>query len=163
MNIVYATDVGYLTPTLISVASALKWASCRRHLHIHVLDVGIGDDNWKTFEQRLRCRFGMEFALSRHVLLRDMFCGLPQYHNSIGAYARLFLPQLLKNEDWCVYCDGDTLFTNDPLALCNVWNSTFQIQGWLDQCNENIYGGLLRMDLDGMKSSMSVLDSCCLI
>ena len=39
------------------------------------------------------------------------------WHGSLAAYARLFLPTLLSEVDWCLYVDGDTLFTDDPAKV----------------------------------------------
>lgn len=130
--IVYATDDGYLMPTMVAAASALSWAGDVSSVQIHILDTGIADDGWDNFEKSLRIHFGQTFGLKRHKIERALFSGFKTWHGSVGTYARLLIPDLIPDADWCVYCDGDTLFTDDPLKLRQIFDSNFAIQGHAD-------------------------------
>ena len=135
VKLVYATDDGYLTPTLVSVASALKCASERECVSIVVLDVGITPEKWERFEGMLRVKYGPAFGLKRVAIDVGRYAGLKTYKGSVGTYARLGIPQLFPEWDWCVYVDGDTLFMDDPLKLAEAYDARYAIQGQPD--NEN--------------------------
>ena len=133
LNIAYATDRGYMIPTFVSAASALYWADkSRADVIINILDVGIPDSDWTKFETRLRALFGQEFGLVRHRVDETVFKGFKQWHNSIAAYARLLLPDILPSENWCIYCDGDTLFTGNPMKLLEVFDERYALIGHRD-------------------------------
>ena len=136
IHIAYATDEGYLMPTLVAAASAVAWASERAKIVIHILDVGVSDERWVWFYKRLRL-LGDEFGLKRHVIDESRFLGMRRWHGSLAAYARIFLADLLPNIEWCVYCDGDTLFTDNPLNLIKIFDSNCAIQGHSDWLGAN--------------------------
>lgn len=136
MHIVYATDSGYLFPTLVAASSAVAWASRREDLTIHILDCGITDDEWSGLETTMRSHFGKSFMLARHKIDMSIYDTMSVYHKSKGCYARLEIPQILHDVAWCVYADGDTLFTADPFALEAVWNDEYAIMGHHDLAGE---------------------------
>lgn len=45
IHVVYATDDGYLLPVKVSVASLICCAHEINKLRVHILDVGISNDN----------------------------------------------------------------------------------------------------------------------
>lgn len=134
LHIVYATDSRYLPPTLVAAASAIAWASRPWDLVLHVLDCGITDGEWNEFERKLRRKFGGRFGLCRHAIDMSRYDGLKAWHSSRGLYARLELPMILHDVDWCVYADGDTLFCNDPFELERLWDPTVALMGHADDC-----------------------------
>ena len=137
LRIVYATDMGYLMPTRVSASSALAWASDRSEIVIYVLDCGIEDSAWEEFACALRTRFGESFGLHRVSVDMARFSALRGWTNdSKGAYARLLIPELLPEADWCVYADGDTLFTDDPLKLQGLWKGDCALMGHQDDFDE---------------------------
>lgn len=132
IHIVYATDDGYLLPTFVAAASALAWASRLEDVQIHILDTGIADEGWNLHLGALRRRFGDGAGIVRHQVDLSCFEGLRKYHGSLGTYARLLIPDLLSDAEWCVYCDGDTLFTDDPFKLADVFDARYAYQGHED-------------------------------
>ncbi|MBQ0031772.1 MAG: hypothetical protein KBT68_03110 [bacterium] len=110
LHVVYATDDGYLVPTMVAAASVLAWVKDVSFVQIHVLDTGIADVGWDDFEKNLRGHFGQAFRLTRHKIDQTLFSGFKTWHGSVGTYARLLIPDLIPDADWCVYCDGDTRF-----------------------------------------------------
>lgn len=135
LHLIYATDEGYLIPTFVSAVSAVLWASDKSALRIVILDIGIADPKWLDFEQRLRRAGGEKFLLYRHKVDVSKFMDFKSYKGSLGTYARLDIPRIFPDLSWCVYADGDTLFTDDPLKLREVYDSRYAIQGQPD--NEN--------------------------
>ena len=136
LHIVYATDSRYLLPTLVAAASAVALASRKEDLIIDILDCGVEDDEWHAFETRMRTRLGNDYGIVRHKIDPLRYAYLAKWHGSYGAYARLDLPQILAEVDWCVYCDGDTLFTADPFKLCDLWNPEFAVMAHRDAYDE---------------------------
>jgi len=132
LHIVYATDSRYLFPTTVAAASAVLHTSDRSRLAIDILDCGLMEEEWETFETNFRRRLGSDFALTRHRIDLQAYGMFKAWHTSRGTYARLEIPQILTDEDQCVYADGDTLFTDDPLKLDGLFDSTFALQGHLD-------------------------------
>ena len=137
LRIVYATDMGYLMQTRVSASSALAWACDRSEIALYVLDCGIDDSAWAGFADALRMTFGKAFELHRVPVDMSRFAALRGWsNNSKGAYARLLIPELLPDADRCVYADGDTLFTDDPLKLQVFWKNDCALMGHLDAFDE---------------------------
>lgn len=113
MNLVYATDANYLLGVEVSAMSAKAFCSRPEDLRIHVLDCGIPDTAWEGFVGRIG-------PCVRHRIEMGQFADFTLWHGSLGAYARLCLPELLGEEEWCLYADGDTLFVDDVFALMRV-------------------------------------------
>lgn len=128
VHIVYATDDGYLVPTMVAMASAVKYASEKEALVFHILDTGISEDKWEHFASRVNDRLGSP-AVVRHVIDPKAYASFKAWHGSYGAYARLDIPDLMSDVDWCVYADGDTLFNEDPLKLREVFDADYALQG----------------------------------
>ena len=129
LHIVYATDDNYLMPSLVSAASALTHCSDRSRLAIDVIDGGISDGKWDWFVSRMQSLFGTDVKVKRQEVDLSLVDKFKKWHGSRGAYLRLFIPALLEAETWCVYADGDTLFTDDPLKLNAVFDSSYALQG----------------------------------
>ena len=133
LHLVYNSDGGFVMPTLVSAASAVAWTSDLSQLVIHVLDTGIEDDEWWKFEETLRHRFGVEFGIQRHQIDCALFAGLRKWRGvSYATYARVLDAEVLKEVSWCLHCDGDTLFTDDPLNICAEYDSSCAMQGHVD-------------------------------
>ena len=138
LRIVYATDMGYLMPTRVSASSALAWAGDRSEIALYVLDCGIDNPAWADFADALRKMFGEAFELHRVPVDMSRFAALRGWsNNSKGAYARLLIPELLPDVVWCLYADGDTLFTDDPLKLQALWKNDCALMGHLDAFDAN--------------------------
>ena len=136
LHIVYATDSGYLIPTIVAAGSALSWANSKSEMHIHILDCGLENSQWEYLSRSLRERCGFEFSLLRHHIDMSRYDGLPQWHGSLGLYARFEIPNILQDVDWCVYADGDTLFTGNPRQLRTLADDSLLILGKKDVVSE---------------------------
>ena len=130
LHIVYATDKGYLVPTIVAACSAAYWVSRADSIEIDILDCGLDDQDWMA----LVARIGQvrEVKVVRYDVEMSQFDGYAIWNNSRGIYARLLLPNILRDVDWCVYCDGDTLFTDDPLKLVCYMDDRYALVGHAD-------------------------------
>lgn len=122
LNLVYATDANYLLAVEVSAMSAKVLCSRPEDLVIHILDCGISDEAWEDFVRRVG-------PCVRHRIDIRRFADFPLWHGSLSAYARLSLPDLLREEAWCVYADGDTLFADDIFRLEACQDPAVALQG----------------------------------
>lgn len=132
LHLAFATDSRYLLPTKVAAGSAIAWSSRRDDLVVDILDCGISDDEWLEFESTLRERFGFGFELVRHRIDMSRYDNMASWHGSKGLYARLELPNILNTVNWCIYGDGDTLFTDDPFQLLEFFDDKFALWGHKD-------------------------------
>lgn len=129
VHIVYSTDDGYVMPTFVAAASAFAATKSIDKVIVHILDLGIKDETWKYYAEKLYAKIGGQVL--RHKIDPARFEGLRKWHGSVGAYGRLAIPETI-DAHWCVYCDGDTLFWDDPLELCKIFDKDKFVQGHLD-------------------------------
>lgn len=134
LHLVYATDKGYLFISAVSAASAARLASTPERLVIHLLDCGLDDADWERFCTLVR-KGDSRVTLRRHVMDMARFAGFKSWHGSLGTYARLFLPELLPEAPWCLYVDGDTLFTENPFKALSFCADNLAIVGPEDRCS----------------------------
>lgn len=132
LHLAYATDTGYLLPTKIAVASALYYSASPARIQVHILDCGIPDAEWDAWLDGSVCGCPLKGVLKRHRIRPETLEGFRAWHGSLAAYARLYLPTLLPDVDWCVYADGDTLFTDDPLLLSEFFDDCLALLGHED-------------------------------
>lgn len=132
LHLVYASDANYVHIVEMAIASACVLASRPNDLIVHVLDCGIPDEMWEAFVNRLTSALSVCPHFVRHVIDMGMFQEASAWHGSLAPYARLKLPSLLPDVEWCVYADGDTLFVSDPFELQACYNPAISIQGHLD-------------------------------
>lgn len=131
VHIVYATDDGYLLPTLVAISSAVRCASIPERLQFHVLDTGISDEGRTWFDRFVSSKL-RGISIQLHFVDIAKYKNFRAWHGSYGTYARLDIPKILADVDWCVYADGDTLFTDDPLKLREVFDSRYLLQAHED-------------------------------
>lgn len=122
----FAADGNYTMPLKVCVAS-LIWSMRNeiRPVRVHVLDIGIGDESWLEIVEswkKLCSRIAGKSQAScvsfvRHRIERSLFDGMMPWHGSVATYARLLLPNLLSDVEWCLYSDCDVLFVESPFML----------------------------------------------
>ena len=118
VHIVYCTDAGYLMPTLVSAASAI--AHAKEHpITIHLIETGISEAQWLEFESKLKA-LRADTEVVRHTWRDSRFDMCPAWHGSRIIYARLLVQDLLRDEDWAVSVDGDTLWLGDPWEMLKL-------------------------------------------
>lgn len=133
LHLVYASDANYALYLEVAIRAAYFRASRPEDLMVHVLDCGIPDEQWTAFAQRIETAEPAA-QLVRHIIDMAQFDGLPTWNNGSRAiYARLCLPSILNNIEWCVYADVDTLFIDNPLELLSLYDPAIGLQGPFDQ------------------------------
>ncbi len=127
VHLVYATDKNYLMPTIVSAASAIAHSTSEHPLVIHLLEDGLSDDDYEHFVKRLS-------ALSKKTEFRRIkwqgqkdLDKLKLYHGGRTTYLRLFLSDLLGEEDWVISVDGDTLWLADPWLLWQCRDDKYEM------------------------------------
>lgn len=128
MNIAFAADGNYLRQLLVAAGSAVYAARGEaERLVVDVLDCGIPDDGWATFDaaiRRLAACCGASVDLVRHAVDLTPFARLGGWTNGSKAiWARLLLPKLLPDAERCVYSDCDMLFVASPFELLKAVRS----------------------------------------
>lgn len=127
---VFCADGGYVFPLKIAVASLLgSYGEKRSGLRLHVLDCGIKDADWRAVVSFWQQKFGCKFGIFRHVVDMSRLAHVSAYHGSRATYARLMLPEILEDIDWCVYSDCDVLFLDSPEHLFDVFDDEVVIAG----------------------------------
>lgn len=164
----FAADGNYLMPLRVAVASLLH--ACRhnpRPLTVHVLDLGIKENDWADLVS-FWSRMSPQAKFKRYIISPEKYAGYRIWNGSVATYARLELPILLPQVEWCFYFDCDVLVTRDPRELeetcdpqmaiigrVNYGLTTRQVDApWLNERNlpfdESTYicAGVLLMNLD---------------
>ena len=135
LHLVYATDKGYLFLATASAKSAICKVSQPERLVVHLLDCGLTDEDWATFEATLH-KGAEAVEVCRHQVSTERFGGFIPWKGSFAAYARLYLAELLPEDNWCLYADCDTIFLDDPLKLLAECDPAVALKGywiWYDK------------------------------
>lgn len=113
----FAADGNYVMPLRVAVASLLH--ACRhnpRPLTVHVLDLGISDSDWAALTVNWSSLMpSARFA--RHSVSAEKYAEYMVWNGSVAPYARLELPMLLPDVEWCMYFDCDVWVMRDPAEL----------------------------------------------
>ena len=128
----YAADSNYAMQLKIAVASLLY--SLRhnpRVIYIHILDLGLSDEEWMALIQ-LWGEIQNKAIFKRHKISTKQFAEYKEWNNSYAPYARLALPDLITEADWCLYADCDTFFLCDPQQLEPLLNNNNALVGHLN-------------------------------
>lgn len=129
LHIAYASDKNYLPYLSVACGSALIRASNVRRIVIDVLALDISESDWSAWYNSTMPCLPKDSVICVHHVDSNRFQSMREWHGSLAAYARLLLPEILPDVDWCVYADIDTLFVEDPLALLEYKDDQFAIRG----------------------------------
>ena len=134
IHLVYSGDEKYLKFLEMPIGSAYLWAADPNRLIVDVITIDVPDEAWTKWRENLLRYLPHGARVERLIADVSRFSGLREWHGSLGAYGRLLLPELLSDEDWCIYADGDTVFTDDPLKLIDeCTDSEVSIRGHLEK------------------------------
>ena len=131
IHIVYGSDNNYWFPTAVSAASAVYFAEQPEKIVLHLFDAGVTDENYAQYCEMIH-RVSKDVKLERHVLSAAMFAGYGAWRGSVVTYSRMYLADILRDIDWAIYVDGDTLWLGDPAALWALRDETMLVQASLD-------------------------------
>lgn len=120
VSIALCSDDRYFPGLLVTVTSIIVHTAVDQPLEFFVLDTGIGDRHWRELERVVR-RYSAVCTLRRIPLDLSRFGGYPRLDGSLGAYARILLPDLV-DRDRVIYFDVDMLVLKDVRTL---WDTPF--------------------------------------
>lgn len=124
IHLIYGSDNNYVIPTMVSAASAAFGIRNDYVLNIHLLDLGITDENYIDFEERI-LKVNPLVRCIRHILDKTLFSGFGAWQGSVATYARMFAADILSGIDWAIYVDGDTLWLGDIAELWDLKDDKF--------------------------------------
>ena len=144
IDIALAADAGYFCGLFVTACSIAKYASEDVVLRFNILDGGIRDEDFALLEKVVG-KYHEKSEFRRFAITGEMFKDCLLWHGNHMTYARLLLPDLLDDVDYCVYCDVDFLWMRDiselwaerreDVALISTWDgakSTWDVDGgWL--------------------------------
>ena len=116
VEVVMASDQGYLPGLLGTAASIALFSSRDVTLSFTFLDGGIADESYDFVVERVK-------ALHPHVEVRrfmiddGIFVNFPSWRGNKMTYARFLIPSLLPDAGHAIYCDVDFLFLADIAEL----------------------------------------------
>lgn len=113
--ICYVSDIGFLAPTLLSIASARRFVPAS--VPIYIIAIHPEGDMLEGLEPLLSSLSVTVIAFDQKRL--DSIAKVwAKSHVPIAALGRFFLSELLPEQiDRILYVDGDTLFVSDPTPL----------------------------------------------
>lgn len=158
----YATDNGYIYPTLVSITSLVQNAKDKTFYEIYIMiSYDLTEENKKILKSvenkyKKKCKIifidmGIKF---QGVKITDRV--------KTPAYYRLELPDLLPNISQIIYMDGDTLIFEDLTELIEINMKDDYVYGFLDErinalrkygIENGIYlcSGVLLMNLNALR------------
>ena len=117
ISISCASDEAYYCGLLVTLHSLVSHAKEGSHLVCHVLDTGLSEKSKTDLLHRLSLIPERSVKVVFHPLDASQFEGLPEWRGSRTAYGRLLLHDILKDEDYTIYTDVDTLWLRDVSEL----------------------------------------------
>ena len=144
IDIALAADGGYFCGLFVTACSIAKYADKAASLRFNILDGGISNEDWGLLTQKVMA-YHPQSEFRRLPITGETFKDCLLWHGNHMTYARLLLPDLLPNSDYCIYCDVDFLWMRDiselwaerqdDIALISTFDgakSTWDVDGgWL--------------------------------
>jgi len=144
IDIALAADGGYFCGLFVTACSIAKYASPGARLRFDILDGGLSEGDWALLRDKVAA-FHADTEFRRLEVNGAAFKDCLSWHGNHMTYARLLLPDLLPDADYCVYCDVDFLWMRDivelwherreNIALISTWDgakSTWDVDGgWM--------------------------------
>ena len=111
------SDENYYCGLLVTLHSLVSHTKEGSHLICHVLDTGLSEKSKTDLVNHLSLIPERSVKVVFHPLDASQFEGLPEWRGSRTAYGRLLLHDILKDEDYTIYTDVDTLWLRDVSEL----------------------------------------------
>ena len=116
VEIALAADGGYFDQLYVTATSMATYARRDAQLSFNILDGGITSTDWDYLVEKVtKCHPSCTF--SRIPVDERLFANYPKWNGNRMAYARLLLPDALKEKDWMLYSDCDFLWLRDVAEL----------------------------------------------
>ncbi len=116
VDIALAADAGYYCGLFVAACSIAKYADEAAILRFNILDGGISNEDWWLLLDKVMA-LHQKSEFNRILVNDELFKDYPAWHGNKMAYARLMLPDVLPDVDWCIYCDVDFLWMKDVAKL----------------------------------------------
>lgn len=124
ISISCASDEAYYCGLLVTLHSLVSHAAEGSSFVCHVLDTGLSPSSREDLVRRLAAIPGRTADVEYHKVDASRFDGLPKWRGGYTAYVRLFLEEILPDEDFTVYTDIDTLWMRDVNELWGLRGKT---------------------------------------
>lgn len=131
VEIALAADGGYFPGLFVTACSIAEHAAKDVALRFHVLDAGVREEDKRLIERKT-LELHPAVAFEWIPVDQKMFEGLPKWNGGYMVYTRLLLPRLLKDVDWCIYCDCDFLWLKDVAELWSERDDQYAMLGTRD-------------------------------
>lgn len=131
IHLVYGTDDNYFYPTAISAASAAFYTRSSQ-LIVHLFDLGVMDKHYEQFCALVKRAGNPNVEFVRHQLPLSLFEGFGAWKGSIATYSRMLIAEIMQEEEWAIYVDGDTLWLGDLAELWALRDDTKLILASID-------------------------------
>lgn len=116
IEVALAANQSYVPGIYVTACSIAEHCDKSYGLRFNVLDAEISENDKCLVEKKV-------LSLHPNSTFRwipvneQMFAGLQKWNGGYMVYTRLLLPKLLKDCDWCIYCDCDFLWMRDIAEL----------------------------------------------
>lgn len=133
--IAFATDSNYIYYTGVTVFTMLQHISAEHEYHIVIMSSDLTDDELENFEAIIKTYPNVSFEyldMSKWIAqigAENFYTG----NYSIANYYRLFLCDVLKNEDKIIYLDSDIIVQDDIFKLWATDMQNYAIAAALDK------------------------------
>jgi lipopolysaccharide biosynthesis glycosyltransferase len=117
ISISCASDEAYYCGLLVTLHSLVSYAKEGSRFICHVLDTGLSEKSKTDLVNRLSLIPERSVKVVFHPIDASQFENLPEWRGSHTAYGRLLLHDILKDEDYTIYTDVDTLWLRDVSEL----------------------------------------------
>ena len=124
ISISCASDEAYYCGLLVTLHSLVSHAAEETSLVCHVLDTGLRESSRLDLARRLAAIPGRTATVKYHTVDARRFEGLPTWRGGYTAYVRLFLQDILSDEDFTIYTDIDALWLRDVNELWALRHQT---------------------------------------
>lgn len=117
--IVFACDIQYVAPTYVAISSALQNKFETTHYHVYILCPKKFDGVEGDLFEKLSIEYNTPITI---VEMGNKYesAKMKIEHITTPTYYRLSLPELLKDEEKCIYLDSDIIVRGDLQSLFDI-------------------------------------------
>lgn len=127
IEIALAADGGYFDQLFVTATSMAAY--CRTEdaiLSFNILDGGIASADWVYLTEKVQALHSKS-RFNKIVVDQKLFEKFPMWNGNRMAYARLLLPEALKDKEWVLYSDCDFLWLRNVAELWKELDDDFTV------------------------------------
>ena len=155
----------YIYPTIVSITSILENANSYTNYNFYILItsdfLNENKNKLKLLEEKYYNKCSINLIDLYNFKFENAF--LSRHIQTIAAYYRLVLPDLLPNIDKIIYLDGDTLIFDDLYEMYEINMDNYYFKGFLDinvrynlKIDNYICSGVLLINLEKLRKDKIV-------